>query len=129
MLVAYERLVAHASALHLLPAPNHSKLKTQNSKLPSPAHPSSPMLRHSGLRFLLPYMLPYRGKLLLGTIYAIIGASASAFSPTLLGRAIDAIQQGIQLNVLLLYSLGLIGLAVLLAIFRYRLRMLTGRCV
>ena len=84
------------------------------------------MLRHSGLRFLLPYMLPYRGKLLLGTIYAIIGASASAFSPTLLGRAIDAIQQGIQLNVLLLYSLGLIGLAVLLAIFRYRLRMLTG---
>ena len=27
---------------------------------------------------------------------------------------------------LLLYSLGLIGLAVLLAIFRYRLRMLTG---
>lgn len=44
----------------------------------------------------------------------------------LLGKAIDALQQGIQLNVLALYSLGLISLAVLLAIFRYRLRMLTG---
>lgn len=71
-------------------------------------------------------MAPYRWKLVLGTIYAIIGASASAFSPTLLGRAIDALQQGIRLDVLILYSLGLIGLAVLLAIFRYRLRMLTG---
>jgi len=46
-------------------------------------------MRNTGLRFLLPYMRPYRGALLLGTLYAIIGAGASAFSPTLLGWAID----------------------------------------
>jgi len=46
-------------------------------------------MRNTGLRFLLPYMRPYRKLLIIGTLYAIIGASASAFSPTLLGWAID----------------------------------------
>src|ERR671929_140929 len=50
------------------------------------------MFRGTGLRFLLPYMRPYRGHLLLGTLYAMIGAAASAFSPTLLGMAIDAFE-------------------------------------
>lgn len=83
-------------------------------------------MRHTGLRFLLPYMRPYRGLLLLGTLYAIIGAGASAFSPTLLGWAVDELLRGVRLSVLAGYALGLIGLAATLAIFRYRLRMLSG---
>src|SRR4029453_14265240 len=51
-------------------------------------------MRNTGLRFLLPYMRPYRGALLLGTLYALIGASASAFSPTLLGWGFDALTGG-----------------------------------
>ena len=83
-------------------------------------------MRHSGLRFLLPYMQPYRRKLMLGALYALIGASASAFSPTVLGMAIDELLGGIRPAQLLLYALGLVGLACLLALFRYLLRMLTG---
>jgi len=84
-------------------------------------------MEHRGLQFLLPYMRPYRGALLIGTLYAFIGAAASAFSPVLLGWGVDDLTQGVQLRVLALYALGLIGLASVLALFRYLLRMLTGR--
>lgn len=83
-------------------------------------------MRHSGLQFLLPYMRPYRGLLLLGTLYALIGAGASAFSPTLLGWGVDALTAGVTPRTLILYSLGLVGLSATLAVFRYLLRMLTG---
>jgi ATP-binding cassette, subfamily B, multidrug efflux pump len=83
-------------------------------------------MQHRGLQFLLPYMRAYRGSLALGTLYALIGAGASAFSPTLLGWAVDDLIAGVHPQVLLLYALGLIGLASILAVFRYWLRMLTG---
>jgi ATP-binding cassette subfamily B protein len=51
---------------------------------------------------------------------------ASALSPALLGRAIDEVQHGVRTDILIYYSLGLIGLACTLAIFRFLLRMLTG---
>jgi ATP-binding cassette subfamily B protein len=84
------------------------------------------MFRGSGLRFLLPYARPYRGQLLLGALYALIGASASAYSPALLGRAIDELRGGVRVEALAWYALGLVGLAGVLALFRYRLRMLSG---
>jgi ATP-binding cassette subfamily B protein len=83
-------------------------------------------MRHAGFRFLLPYMAPYRWHLVLGTFYALIGAAASAFSPALLGRAIDDLLAGVRLESLAGYAAGLVVLATLLAIFRYLLRMLTG---
>ncbi len=83
-------------------------------------------MHDTGLRFLLPYMRPYRGLLFLGLLYGLIGAGASAVSPTVLGWAIDELRAGIRVSVLGLYALGLIGLAATLAIFRYRLRMLSG---
>jgi ATP-binding cassette subfamily B protein len=79
-----------------------------------------------GLRLLLPYMRPYRGRLLLGTVYAFIGASASAWSPTILGWAIDELRGGLNLLALGRYAVGLVLLAGTLALFRYLLRMLTG---
>ncbi|MBV9790737.1 MAG: ABC transporter ATP-binding protein [Chloroflexi bacterium] len=83
-------------------------------------------MRDTGLRFLLPYMRPYRGLLLIGLVYGLIGASASAFSPTLLGWAVDELLAVFRVQVLGYYALGLIGLAATLAFFRYRLRMLSG---
>lgn len=80
-----------------------------------------------GLRFLLPYMRDYRKALIIGTLYALIGAAASAFSPALLGLAVDDLTQGVRPLVLALYALGLIALSGTVAIFRYQLRMLTGR--
>lgn len=83
-------------------------------------------MKDSGLQFLLPYMRPYRKHLLIGTLYALVGAGASAFSPTWLGWAVDALTQGVRPNVMALYALGLVGLAVVVAYLRYLLRMLTG---
>lgn len=83
-------------------------------------------MQHRGLQFLLPYMRAYRRDLALGTLYAFIGASASAFSPTLLGWAVDDLVTGVTPLRLALYALGLIALSATLAIFRYWLRMLTG---
>jgi ATP-binding cassette, subfamily B, multidrug efflux pump len=80
----------------------------------------------TGLRFLLPYMRPYRAALLRGALYAAIGASAAAYSPALLGQAIDALLAGVEPRELLLYALGIVALACVLAVFRYLLRMLTG---
>ncbi len=83
-------------------------------------------MRGSSIRHLWPY-LRGRWHWWLGCfVYALIGASASAFSPFLLGRAIDELQQGVRLQALLLYALGLLFLAALTALFRYLLRMLTG---
>jgi ATP-binding cassette subfamily B protein len=71
-------------------------------------------------------MRPYRGLLGLGLFYGLVGAGASALSPTLLGWAVDELLAVFRVQVLGLYALGLIGLAATLAVFRYRLRMLSG---
>lgn len=84
------------------------------------------LFRGSGVRFLLPYSRPYYRDLLLGTLYALIGASASAFSPALLGMAIDELRAGIRVNTLAYYAVGLVALSGTLALFRYMLRMLSG---
>jgi ATP-binding cassette subfamily B protein len=83
-------------------------------------------MQHSGLRFLLPYMRPYRRHLLLGTFYAAAGASASALSPFVLGLAIDDLLRGVRVETLVLYAVSLVGLAAIFASLRYALRMLTG---
>lgn len=83
-------------------------------------------MQRQGLRFLLPYMRPYRNALIIGTFYAMIGAGASAFSPTLLGWGIDDLTDGIDAQKLALYAIGLIVLSMIVAVLRYLLRMLTG---
>lgn len=80
----------------------------------------------SGLRTLLPYGRPYRGLLILGTFYAFVGATASAFNPVVLGYAIDALLLKIDQWELIKYALLIIVLTIVLAVFRYLLRMLTG---
>lgn len=84
------------------------------------------MDRSSGLRTLLPYAQPYRGLLALGTLYAFVGAAASAFNPVVLGYAIDALLTKIDQWQLIKYACFIIVLTIVLAVFRYLLRMLTG---
>lgn len=84
-------------------------------------------MEQQGLRFLIPYMRPHRSMLLLGTLYAFIGAAASALSPALLGWGVDSLNYGVQTQILGLFALGLIGLSATLSVFRYLLRMLTGK--
>lgn len=83
-------------------------------------------MQKSGLEILFPYQRPYYRALVIGTLYAFIGAGASAFSPTLLGWAVDALNRGALPSELAWYALGLMLLASTVALFRYLLRMLTG---
>ncbi|MEZ4673934.1 MAG: hypothetical protein R2932_06780 [Caldilineaceae bacterium] len=53
-------------------------------------------IQQRGLHFLLPYMRPYSRQLLIGAFYALAGASAQAYSPVLLGYAVDSLTQGVQ---------------------------------
>ena len=83
-------------------------------------------MKGSSIRYLWPY-LRGRYRWLLGCLfYALVGASASAFSPFVLGHAIDDLQHGVRLPVLFFYAIGLLSLSATLGIFRYLLRMLTG---
>ena len=84
------------------------------------------MEAQSGLQILLPYGRPYRWLLARGTLYAFLGAAASAYNPVVLGFAIDALKSDMNSQRLLMYALAIIGLTVVLAVFRYMLRMLTG---
>jgi hypothetical protein len=45
-------------------------------------------------------MRPYRGLLLIGLVYGLIGASASALSPTVLGWAVDELLAVFRVQVL-----------------------------
>ena len=74
-------------------------------------------MNNSGLRFLLPYMKPYRRALLIGALYALISAGASAFSPFWLGMAIDSLTEGVDPTQLAIFAVGLIVLAVIVALF------------
>lgn len=106
-------------------SPLHLAILSSCHPLPRPGN-AKEIMQHQGLRFLLPYMRPYYGVLMLGTVYALIGAGASAFSPTLLGWGIDNLTAGISAQKLAYYALGLVGLSIAVALFRYLLRMLTG---
>ena len=83
-------------------------------------------MKGSSIRHLWPYLEGRRRWFVLCIVYAVIGAGASAFSPFVLGKAVDELQRGVRLPTLLLYAGGLLLLAATVALFRYLLRMLTG---
>ncbi|MBA3944677.1 MAG: ABC transporter ATP-binding protein [Herpetosiphonaceae bacterium] len=83
-------------------------------------------MRGSSIRYLWPYLRDHHDWLVGCLVYALVGATASAFSPYVLGRAIDELQRGLRLPVVAEYAVALLVLAATLAIFRYLLRMLTG---
>jgi ATP-binding cassette subfamily B multidrug efflux pump len=91
-----------------------------------PFQSKGPLMQKSGLQILLPYQRPYYRALAIGTLYALIGAGASAYSPTWLGQAVDALNKGAPPSTLAWYAGGLMLLSGTLALFRYLLRMLTG---
>ena len=91
-----------------------------------PFHSKGHLMQKSGLQILLPYQRPYYRALAIGTFYALVGAGASAFSPTWLGWAVDALTKSAPPSTLAWYAGGLMLLSGIVALFRYLLRMLTG---
>ena len=69
-----------------------------------------------------PYLIRYRTKILVGTLFIIIGNAIAIINPIVVKRAIDYLEQDIEINQLLIYA----GLIVLIAIgqgiFRFLMR-------
>lgn len=83
-------------------------------------------MRNSNLRYLWPYMAHRPWWLIGSLLYAITGATASAFSPFVLGRAIDELTGDLRIERLAFWAGLILVLSVIVAVLRYLLRMLTG---
>jgi len=84
-------------------------------------------MKGSGIRYIWPYLARRRGWLFGCAVFALISGTSSAFGPFLLGRAVDELRRGVRLPVLIGYCVGILLLASTVALFRYLLRMLTGK--
>ena len=79
----------------------------------------------SNVRYLLPYLMRYRGRLLLGFVCAVIGASVSVLGPYLLRLAVDdLVADGIVLATLLWYGGLIVAVSVVDGVFKFAQRML-----
>ena len=83
-------------------------------------------MRGSSITFLWPYIARRRHWIVGCLFLAAVGGTASAFSPFVLGHAVDELKKGVRLDVIIFYAIGLLALSVTVAVFRYLLRMLTG---
>jgi len=83
-------------------------------------------LRNSNIRFLWPYMSGHPWWFIGSFIYAIAGAGASAFSPFVLGRAIDELSNELRIERVAMWAGLILFLSFCVAVLRYSLRMLTG---
>jgi ATP-binding cassette subfamily B protein len=83
-------------------------------------------MRDSNIRYLWPY-IKQRPIWLWGSLfYAAVGATASAFGPYVLGRAVDELNGPLRIDVIAMWAALILGLALVVALLRYLLRMLTG---
>lgn len=74
------------------------------------------------MRQLLPYLLKYKARMLLGFLFIIIGNFISIFNPKVVQRAIDYLKQDIEVRQLLIYAGLVILIALLQGVFRFLMR-------
>ncbi|MBK8944208.1 MAG: ABC transporter ATP-binding protein [Ignavibacteriae bacterium] len=68
------------------------------------------------------YFLKYKFTLLLGIIFILLSNAAQVYIPILLKESIDALQKNISHDLILKYSLLIVGTAILGGIFRFLIR-------
>jgi len=68
------------------------------------------------------YFKRYKGKLALGVIFILISDISQVYIPLLLKDSIDALQQNLSYDLIIKYSLLIVGAAVISGVFRYLIR-------
>jgi len=76
------------------------------------------------LRFLVPYLHPYRRRMVLGLGAILASVSIGLFSPLLVGWAVDAMRREVSASTLLTYGAVLLAITALQGIFSYQQRMI-----
>lgn len=76
----------------------------------------------SPLRRLIPYVRRYRRKFALGLVCVVVTRSVALAGPTILGRAIDDLTQGVTRGKLAAYGALLLGIGLLGGIFQFLAR-------
>ena len=68
------------------------------------------------------YFKRYKGKLALGVMFILISDISQVYIPLLLRDSIDALQQNLSYDLIIKYSLLIVGAAVISGVFRYLIR-------
>lgn len=68
------------------------------------------------------YFKRYKGKLTLGIIFILISDISQVYIPLLLRDSIDALQQNLSYDLIIKYSLLIVGAAIISGVFRYLIR-------
>ncbi|MFZ0389349.1 MAG: ABC transporter ATP-binding protein [Calditrichia bacterium] len=74
------------------------------------------------LFYLKEYILRYRAKFILGTIFVILTNVFKVMNPKVVQRAIDALEQTFRMNQILNYALLIVGIALAQGIFLFLMR-------
>jgi ATP-binding cassette subfamily B protein len=76
------------------------------------------------LAYLIPFLRPYRRKLIPGLLAILASVIVGMASPLLVGRTVDALRADVSRQTLLGYALLLVGITVVQGIFNYLQRMI-----
>jgi ATP-binding cassette subfamily B multidrug efflux pump len=76
------------------------------------------------LAYLIPFLRPYRRKLIPGLLAILASVIVGMASPLLVGRTVDALRTDVSRQTLLGYALLLVGISVVQGIFNYLQRMI-----
>jgi ATP-binding cassette subfamily B protein len=76
------------------------------------------------LRFLVPYLRPYRRRMVLGLLSILASVTVGLFSPLLVGWAVDAMREQVTASTLLTYGGVLLAITAVQGIFSYLQRMI-----
>lgn len=68
------------------------------------------------------YFKRYKGKLALGVIFILISDISQVYIPLILRDSIDALQQNLSYDLIIKYSLLIVGAAIISGVFRYLIR-------
>lgn len=68
------------------------------------------------------YFKRYKGKLALGVIFILISDISQVYIPLILKDSIDALQQNMDYDIIVKYSLLIVGAAIISGVFRYLIR-------
>ncbi len=74
------------------------------------------------LRSLAPYLARYKKRFLIGGLFVLMTNAVGLMQPLLIRAAVDSLANNVQFNTLVMYALGILGVAALEGVFLFLMR-------